>query len=213
MLKLITSDVYTMIKVFFETFSHIPKHLRSNLLASGDTDLVTQCYHLPIQCRGNPHLLFYYLLLRLLHFFMNVTVNHYICSYWSDSNPRISNEVHALQTQKVGSRQQVFSVIEMYLKLLEDVTNPVLTDIIENDEHYDDHLFFNRTRFLSWISFYGYTRKVKSMNTTEDLFQGCVDECCIPISCSQFQINIFLYFLDHRHKNKSFGQITLFKFL
>lgn len=106
----------------------------------------------------NPHFLFNICFSDECSFFLNGTVNRHNCRYWSDFNPRIFHEVHTQRPQKLNVWAGIFGnrivgpfflegnlTGEMYLGLLEDTIDPMLTDIIENDQNYlEDQLIFQQ---------------------------------------------------------------------
>lgn len=85
-------------------------------------------------------------------FFLNSTVNRHNCRYWADTNPRIFHEVHTQTPQKLNVWAGIFGdrLIgplfidgnlngETYLELLEDTVYPLLIDIVENDDRYQEN--------------------------------------------------------------------------
>jgi len=82
-------------------------------------------------------------------FFLNGTVNRHNCRYWSDTNPRIYNEVHTQHPQKLNVWAGIFGdhIIgpfflpgnlngDTYLDLLVNAVNPALIEIVQNDQRY-----------------------------------------------------------------------------
>lgn len=91
-------------------------------------------------------------------FFLNSTVNRHNCRFWSDVNPRIFHEVHTQHPLKLNVWAGIFGdrmigpifldgnlTGERYLEVLEDLVQPLLLDIVENDDRYlEDHLTFQQ---------------------------------------------------------------------
>ncbi|EFN87922.1 hypothetical protein EAI_08475, partial [Harpegnathos saltator] len=108
----------------------------------------------------NPNFLFNVCFSDECTFYLNGIVNRHNCRYWADSNLRILHEVHTQHLKKLNVWAGIFGnrivgplfllgtsnlTAEMYLELLEDIIDPMLTDVIENDEHYlEDQLVFQQ---------------------------------------------------------------------
>lgn len=107
---------------------------------------------------NNPNLLFNVCFSDECSFFINGTVNRHNCRYWSDNNPRLFHEVHTQYPEKLNVWAGIYGDRlvgpffipgnlngETYLSLLEDHIDPMLTDIIENDDRYlEDELIFQQ---------------------------------------------------------------------
>lgn len=100
----------------------------------------------------NPRFLFNVCFSDECSFFLSGTVNRHNCRYWSDSNPRIFQEVHTQYPEKLNVWAGIFGDRlvgpfflpgnlngEMYLELLQDHIDPMLTEIIENNEQYQEN--------------------------------------------------------------------------
>lgn len=91
-------------------------------------------------------------------FYLNGAVNRHNCRYWNDSNPHLFREVHTQYPQKINVWSGILGnhIIgplfipgnltgEVYLNMLEDTIDPLITQIIEDDQnHTADRLHFQQ---------------------------------------------------------------------
>lgn len=86
-------------------------------------------------------------------FYLNSTVNRHNCRYWSDSNPRIFHEVHTQNPEKLNVWVGIFGdrligpiflednlTGDIYLNMLQNIIYPLLVEIVEHDERYQENL-------------------------------------------------------------------------
>lgn len=129
---------------------HPYKIILSHELNEDDFDRRSQfCELASERTINNPNFLFNICFSDECSFFLNGIVNRQNCRYWSDAHPRIFHEVHTQNPQKLNVWCGIFGdrivgpffidgnlTGETYLRLLEDHIDPMLTDIIENDDRY-----------------------------------------------------------------------------
>lgn len=96
-------------------------------------------------------------------FFLNGTVNCHNCRYWSHSESHIFHEVHIQHLQKLNVWTDIVcdrivgsllleDDLSRELYLLKDTIEPIITNIIENNQNYlEDHLIFQQVRTMFWL--------------------------------------------------------------
>lgn len=132
----------------------------SHALNEDDFDRrVEFCDTMSERVTANPNYLYNVCFSDECSFFLNGTVNRHNCRYWADANPRLFHEVYTQQPQKLNVWAGIFgdNIVgpfflpgnltgDMYLDLLENHIDPILTEIIENNagNYVEDQIVFQQ---------------------------------------------------------------------
>lgn len=110
------------------------------------------CENMSERIINDPNLVFNICFSDECSFFLNGIVNRHNCRYWADENPHIIHEVRTQYPQKLNVWAGIYGnrivgpfflpgnlTGEMYLNLLQNAVEPALTEIIEQNEHYNEN--------------------------------------------------------------------------
>lgn len=116
------------------------------------------CEYFSEQLIINPNLLYNTCFSDECTFMLNGQVNRHNCRYWSDTNPHLLHETHTQVPQKLNVWAGILGDHlvgpffidgnlngDIYLEMLEDLIDPMITEILENDNNlFEDQITFQQ---------------------------------------------------------------------